>query len=159
MPKHHSIKLSGKERFESNIMMEPNTGCWLWTGIANTNGYPQMKINGERVLVHRYSYELAYGAIPEGLCVLHRCDTPSCVNPKHLFAGTQQDNMADCKNKGRFARMTGENNGYASLTDEVVLCILKDQRKQIVIAKAYGVSTTNICRIKRREAWKHIVFP
>lgn len=84
-----------------------STGCWLWTGGRQTpsptspSGYGKVQVNGRRVFAHRRAYELACGPIPVGLQVLHRCDTPLCIRPAHLFLGTQADNMADMAAKGR----------------------------------------------------------
>lgn len=76
--------------------------CWLWTASKRRRGYGRFTV--KRVIslaAHRVAYELTYGSIPEGLVICHKCDNPSCVNPTHLFAGTQQDNRDDCKQKGR----------------------------------------------------------
>lgn len=79
--------------------------CWLWTAhVAGSNGYGQFAITHIRMtMAHRFSYELHYGAIPDGLKVLHSCDTPRCVRPDHLFLGTNADNTADMFAKGRAA--------------------------------------------------------
>ena len=90
-------------RFWSKV--QPTEGCWLWTGARSTEGYGYIGVGPRRnhkdVLAHRLMWELTYGPIPNGLWVLHRCDTPSCVRPDHLFLGTHQDNMDDMKRKGR----------------------------------------------------------
>lgn len=83
---------------------EPNTGCWLWCGTLNQNGYGKIlrRVHGE-VSAHRLFWTAHRGPIPDGLWVLHRCDTPACVNPAHLFLGTIQDNTYDMIAKGRAA--------------------------------------------------------
>ncbi len=83
-----------------NYEPEPNTGCWLWLGRRDDEGYGRFKANGVR-LAHREFYLHHRGAIPDGHDVLHRCDTPACVNPNHLFTGTHADNMRDMIKKGR----------------------------------------------------------
>lgn len=94
-----------KDRFIEKISI--GNDCWLWLGgvLANTMGYGQIGIGGRRdrktLLAHRVSYELFIGPIPSGLQVLHECDNPPCVRPRHLFLGTQLDNMKDMMNKGR----------------------------------------------------------
>ena len=108
-----------QERFDAKWIPEPMSGCWLWTGAVLSAGYGLMR--GRRpgnILAHRVSWELAHGPIPEDQYVLHRCDVPSCVNPNHLFLGTQKDNMADCVKKGRI--MSGERHGRAKLTDKQI---------------------------------------
>jgi hypothetical protein len=95
-------------KVDKNGPINPGLGtkCWIWT--ANTScGYGRFRIGSavdgtrRKAFAHRLSYELANGAIPPGLFVCHRCDTPACVNPAHLFVGTQQMNMSDCAAKGR----------------------------------------------------------
>lgn len=80
------------------------SGCWLWQGCVNTTGYGMVSWAGRKnIVAHRLSWTIVNGPIPEGLNALHKCDTPRCVNPEHIFLGTQKDNAADCLAKGRFA--------------------------------------------------------
>ena len=79
------------------------TPCWLWVGTKNTHGYGQMGLNGKIIGAHRAAVLLSGTEIPKGLWVLHRCDTPACVRPSHLFLGTRQDNTDDKVSKGRQA--------------------------------------------------------
>lgn len=91
-------------RFEKYVHAEPTTGCYLWTGGTQSKGYGVFNNpRGHRGvgLAHRLSYEHHVGLIPEGMHVLHRCDTPACVNPEHLFLGTNLDNIHDRMLKGR----------------------------------------------------------
>lgn len=95
--------LSLKERFHANYIPEPMSGCWLWVGGTNGKGYGQLWIDGEpSIMAHRLSWELHNGPIPKGMLVCHKCDTPPCVNPDHLFIGTDKDNIQDCIKKGRY---------------------------------------------------------
>lgn len=100
-----------KERIENNSIPVPESGCWIWLGATKGNvplrEYGHL-ITGSRqddsrktVAAHRASYEAYIGPIPEGMFVCHHCDTPSCVNPAHLFIGTRQDNVDDRERKGR----------------------------------------------------------
>lgn len=93
---------SVQERFESKVMPVPESGCWLWMGKRTHEGYGVFWVGGKGRAAHRYSVELATGSpIPAGLFACHKCDTPSCVNPDHLFLGTTGDNMRDSSQKGR----------------------------------------------------------
>lgn len=76
--------------------------CWLWARALTGEGYGNIWVNKKVVHSHRFSWELHNGPIPKGVLVLHRCDTPRCVRPDHLFLGSQMDNTHDCINKGRF---------------------------------------------------------
>lgn len=85
-----------EQRFHEKYEVCPESGCWLWTASVRNGGYGQLNVDGKIVGAHRVSYELHNGLIPEndsyhGMCVLHKCDTPRCVNPEHLFLGTHQD--------------------------------------------------------------------
>jgi HNH endonuclease len=92
--------VSLEQRLKAGLVRDPDTGCLIWTG-----SHKGMHKNGRygtiAVSTHRLAWELANGPIPEGMHVLHRCDTPACCNPDHLFLGTQTDNMADKTRKGR----------------------------------------------------------
>lgn len=92
-------------RFEQSIERIPIGGCWLWMRSTGNYGYGQFALTPQRqVRAHRYSYEARHGPIPAGMVVCHRCDNPCCVNPEHLFLGTQRDNIQDCIQKGRFKK-------------------------------------------------------
>lgn len=101
------------------------SSCWLWTGTLNGSGYGQVRRLGKAPLCHRLMFEVTFGPIPKGMCVLHHCDTPACVNPKHLFLGTPQDNVDDCIKKNRRRYRHGDNHHNAKLTDAQVADIKK----------------------------------
>ncbi len=92
-----------RERIENQIEINIYN-CWVWQGATNdgtANGYGNIKILGEKKLVHRVYWEIINGCIPKDMCVCHHCDNPPCINPEHLFLGTHTDNMRDKTNKGR----------------------------------------------------------
>ena len=93
------------EFVNKRIKKAPN-GCWEWTGSVNDKGYGLIYVEGKSKRAHRITYQLFKSEIPKGLFICHHCDNPGCVNPEHLFVGTQKDNMQDCIRKGRFVRPT-----------------------------------------------------
>ena len=90
-----------QEKFEQKVERIPFSNCWIWKAWINEHGYGRMRVKNNLVLAHRVSWEIHKTSIPKGLCVLHHCDVPSCVNPDHLFLGTQKDNILDMFKKGR----------------------------------------------------------
>jgi hypothetical protein len=138
-----------EQRFFEFVHPEPNTGCWLWDGHLNANGYAKFGYKRTNGLAHRASYDMFIGPIPEGLWVLHKCDVPCCVNPEHLFLGTQQDNMDDMHAKKRERHPVGIEHGRTKLTEADVRAIRADSRSSRQLAKLYGVDKTNILAIKR----------
>ena len=144
------------QRFWDKV--EKTDDCWLWTGGKRRRGYGTFKYNGKMVAAHRFSYTENRGVIPPGSYVLHTCDTPSCVNPDHLFLGTRADNMADMVTKGRAQR--GESRPHAKLADHDVRAIRSahhDGESQSSIARRYAVSQTSIWKIVHRLRWGHVV--
>ena len=104
----HEEKLAARRALKSRVkykesfyIINETTSCWEWIGCKWKSGYGYLRINRKHISAHRYMYELYKGAIPDGYCVCHSCDNPSCVNPEHLWLGTQGDNMRDAYQKGR----------------------------------------------------------
>jgi len=140
-----------EERFYEKVMPEPNTGCWLWSGSLNNRGYARIHVDKKNKLASRVSFSMHNGKINDSLLVCHSCDTPSCVNPDHLFLGTHEDNLTDCVIKGR--RPFTQNR----LTIEDVLIIkerLKNGETQNSIAKDFCVHHVSIGNIKQGKTWK-----
>ena len=130
-------------------------GCWVWIGNKNADGYGRLRYHGARWMAHRVAYRLTKGPIPYGLCVCHSCDNPACVNPDHLWLGTQAANQWDRKRKNRQA--LGEKNGRAKLTVRQVRDILaRPKRSHTSLARLYGVSPSTIDAIFAGRHWNHI---
>lgn len=134
--------------------------CWLFTGGAKNGFHGSLYYKGAPWQAHRLAFTLVKGPIPEGMKVLHSCDVGRCVNPDHLFLGTQTDNIADMDAKGRSNRpQPGEKNGRALLSESQVLEIrqLYDEGKSpLTLSETYGVSRSIIYKIGKRESWRHL---
>lgn len=131
--------------------------CILWTGNKNKKGYGLIGYLGDYFSTHRLAYIAEHGDIPKGLHVLHTCDVPNCTNPKHLWIGTNTDNILDRMKKGR--SNVGQNVSFSKLTDNNVIDIRKKLAKGETcasLAKTYNVTPSNISYIKRNKTWKHI---
>ena len=151
------------ERFWAFASKGRKNDCWQWNGSVNNNGYGRLNRNGRIVYAHRLSYELAYGCVPDGVDVLHRCDNPPCVNPTHLFLGTQADNNLDCREKGRHScgiRPRGERHSRAKLTERDVKKIhrLHGEGKvsHKLLGEMFGVSRSAISLVLSRKNWSHV---
>lgn len=97
-----------KEIILDRCALNPKTGCWIWMGRVNYQGYGKIKENGKTIRVHRRAYELWVAEVPVGMCVLHNCpggDNPSCCNPDHLRCGTKRDNLMDRLQKGKSGKV------------------------------------------------------
>src|SRR5690606_5411912 len=137
------LRRSLRDRFYDKVSPEPNSGCWLWTGATNELGYGVIGLGRREqgtAKAHRVSYELHKGPT-NGLCVLHECDNPACVNPSHLFLGTLKDNSRDCVRKGR--NFIPDNRGtkakWARLNEDHVREIRMRRLKGTEYARMYGV--------------------
>ncbi len=149
-------------RFLSFFVRGKKEDCWLWTGSPNSAGYGTIRMPGRKgktALAHRLAFFIAHGAFDETLCVCHECDTPLCVNPNHLFLGTNAENVADRDKKGRCRAggKPGEKCGHAKLTDDKVRAIRSDNRTHEEIADSFGVARSTITNIKLGRTWKHIL--
>lgn len=143
-------------RFAAKWIAEPNSGCWIWTAAGNENGYGHIGFRRRVEKAHRAAWLLFHGPIPDGMDVLHRCDTPPCVNPDHLFLGSNVDNVRDKVSKGRQAGAPGGRNGRAKLTDELVATLrarVRAGETASSVGRSLGVSVSTACRIVRGELW------
>ena len=132
------------------------SGCWEWKKRIHDGGYGVVSLNGRLEQAHRASWMVFVGEIPQGMQVNHRCHNRSCINPEHLYIGTQTENMKDMKDAGRENRATGERNGNARLTKGMVLSIkllLKEGKKSKEIASVFGVAPTTVSAIKNKKIW------
>jgi hypothetical protein len=159
MPRIYT-KTDPAERFWKKVNKNTPSGCWEWTGAKSSGGYGSLGVDGKTVRAHRFSYELHFEKIADGLEVLHKCDNCKCVRPDHLFVGTQLDNVKDMRAKGRarYGETKGAKNGRAKLTEKDVRIIRRLGTKMGAkkISKILGFAETTIHDIIRRLTWKHI---
>ena len=153
-----------RERFERKYIPEPNSGCWLWIGaIGGRDGRAMIGMYGKVSYASHVSWLLFRCDFPLSPKdkVLHSCDIPSCVNPDHLWLGSQTDNVRDCKKKGRLKppvgySFLGESHGRAKLTEANVLEIRTGVLSNKEYAKKFGVHPVCVSHVKLRKTWKHL---
>jgi len=143
-------------RFWPKIDISDDDDCWPWIARAkHPFGYGRMTAGrGMNLKAHQISWALKYGAIPDGMFILHSCDNPECCNPHHLKIGTQKDNMQDCKHRGRLSPPPvhiGDNHPRAKLRSSILDCIRSDRRAAHLVAEDYGVCSKTIYRVRHGE--------
>lgn len=138
--------------------------CWLWTGNQYTDGYPQFWYAGRSVRGTRFVYTQTYGPFDPVLLICHKCDTPLCVRPDHLWLGTQQENIRDAWRKGRatahWTPLRGAKNGMTKLTPVQVADIRARYHPGVVtlvdLARTHGVSKYAVWCVLKRLTWAHL---
>lgn len=155
-PLENEVHEKLRAKIKKYTKINKKTGCWEWQRYLS-KGYGMMIYKGRATGMHRISWIVFKNENPGELFVLHKCDNRKCINPDHLFLGTQKDNIKDMYNKGR--NKCNATYGNTKLTEEQVLEIRKIDKKLhtcIEIGKKYGVNATAINKIQRRKTWKHI---
>jgi hypothetical protein len=166
------------KRFYAKTKLDEATGCLLWVGAKKESGYGIMMVNREMFRAHRLSYIIHHGPIPEGLCVMHSCNTPACVSEKHLSVGTHLENMRQMYREGRRIAATGDKSGARKWPDSYAKgeksALSKLTESQVIeireryalggishkkLGKQYGVCANNVMAIVRGMNWKHVPMP
>ncbi|MBA0362397.1 HNH endonuclease signature motif containing protein [Stenotrophomonas maltophilia] len=137
-----------KARFEEKVQPVTESGCWIWMAGDFSNGYGCFTVGGVSVKAHRASYLIYKGALPKNLMVCHKCDTPSCVNPDHLFLGTAADNLRDAMEKGRFPASFHR----AAIDSSTVAAIRRDSQLMTNrnLCRKYDMSKGSVYRVVHR---------
>ena|SRR3990167_3201580 len=156
--------LSPEERFWSCVdkdgpLLNQSDKCWIWLASRSKEGYGHFYYGGPQQ-AHRVSWRIAHGNVPPGKLVLHHCDNPPCVNPSHLYVGTDADNVKDQVARGRLRRARGVDAGLAKLTEGQVITI----RRMYAAGKCslpqlshqFGIAVNAVWMIVRRLTWKHL---
>lgn len=145
-------------RLSARCVKDESSDCILWFGTKNNKGYGRITYEKKQISVHRVSYELANGPIPDGKFVLHSCDNPLCVNPNHLSLGDQKENMRQASDRGRVKvpKCKGIEQGNCKLSENDVLKIRESIGTVVSVAKEFNVSPATISRIRLRKGWTHI---
>lgn len=143
-------------RFDANV--KKTDTCWLWTGCLNSAGYGTLSVDCKSKLAHRLAWDLFKTEKIGSAFVLHLCDVKTCVNPSHLFNGTQADNMADKIRKGRhrFGVLKGVKHGSCKLTEDDVRTIRASKQPWRLLAQQFETSVGNVAMIRSRKTWRHL---
>lgn len=146
--------------FPDAIIPLTECGCWIWMKPLDRTGYGRIRAPGQKVRLavqaHRLSWTITNGPIPNGLKVCHSCDIRCCVNPDHLFVGTQAENMADMSRKGRASIRRGTESHFAKLKHEDVLFILSSDLPYADLTRKFGVSDQTVYRIRSGRGYRDI---
>ena len=151
--------MSSVEKFWLRVDRRGADECWPWTGAYHgKRAYGSFYFGRrERVAAHRFAFQLANGPIPDGMCVCHRCDVRGCVNPAHLFLGTDADNKRDMFEKGRVP--SGERHWRSRLTTSAVEEIRSSSEPNHVLAIRFGVCRSTVSMARRGKRWQGISVP
>jgi hypothetical protein len=148
------MRLTAGENIGRQLIKTTN-GCWIYIGARDRKGYGRVKFKGKLTLVHRASWEMSNGAIPPKLLVCHKCDTPSCVNPKHLFLGTYADNNNDKIKKGRYKNYNTDKticvNGHALTKDNVYMIYGSRKCKQCSRDRALAYRHEHLFEVREKQ--------
>jgi hypothetical protein len=152
------------EKFWSKVDKQGPNGCWVWTGKTIRGGYGDFaqSVNGKwkHIIAHRWAWAEAHGEVPAGILVLHHCDNPPCVNPEHLFLGTQQDNVLDMHSKRRGNPPRGEEQPTSKLTvqdvEEIRRLINVEHASRSAVGRQFGLHHETVRKIALGRLWSHV---
>jgi hypothetical protein len=144
------------DRIVAKSQPDINTGCWVWSGFTDRDGYGTIKVSGISRRAHRVAYEVWHGPIAENLVVRHRCDNASCVNPNHLLVGTHAENVQDMDARGRRTIQLGPKNNGVKVSVDQVIAAFTDRRATSVVARDLGMTRENVGMIRRRRSWRSV---
>lgn len=142
------------ERLSNYVVSD--TGCWVWQGYKNKDGYGKLNAHKKMISTHRVAYSHRYGPIPPWLMVCHDCGNRACINPEHLYLGTAKENADDMVRHGNAGTQKGEDIGNSKLKERDVLAIRASDMTGSGLSRLYGVTPTTISYIRQRKIWRHV---
>ena len=155
------MKIADNEMIRFWDKVDRTEDCWNWTGATNGVGYGRLGHRGKLVSAHRFSYELVYGRIPDGMLICHHCDNPGCVRPSHLFLGTNSDNIRDAHAKGRITMP--DRRGELSSSSKIVESDVHEIRRlnslgvtQELLGKMWRITQQHVSNIVTKKNWAHV---
>lgn len=149
-----SLRGSGVDYIAARVSVT-EAGCWAWTK-AKREGYGVLNRDGKKRQAHAFSYEAHVGPIPAGLQVNHKCHNRCCVNPAHLYVGTQKENMADMAAADRGGQPRGERSGVSKLNAQAVKEIRASREIARVLADRFSVSISAVYAVRKGLIWRHV---
>ncbi|HEU4805428.1 MAG TPA: HNH endonuclease signature motif containing protein [Nitrobacter sp.] len=135
---------------------KPDSGCWEWHETRTAKGYGVIRHKGKTMAAHRSAYATFIGPLSDGMQINHKCDNPPCINPAHLYQGTQRDNVADMIARGRIDRKGVNCNGLRKLDEAMVRQIRASHMSTRKAAALFGVSQHTISDVRTGKSWGHI---
>lgn len=156
LPRNRKGEAGLRKRLEARAFPCPASGCHFYDGYLTEKGYGRMRLGRRLLKAHRVAWEMEHGPIPSGQVVCHRCDIPSCVNPTHLFLGTQGDNVADMVTKGRNRSVRGSDHPCARLSEEDVVAIRASSETTAALSRKYGLTKAAVRSARNGKTWSHI---
>jgi hypothetical protein len=156
--KMRDVNLSLKERFDSNYIKNNESGCWIWSSSLNHDGYGRIFFKGTRKMAHVVAFEIYREEVPAGMKVCHTCDVRCCVNPSHLFLGTQLDNVRDMITKGRANIPKGSMKKNSKIDEKTAILIKRGLVAGVTptkLAITLSVSRHIVFSIKNGKSWRH----
>src|SRR5262245_35056999 len=152
---YHTARRAPDEAFWDKVEHPDLFSCWLWKAYKSRQGYGRLNIRGRVVLAHRRAWELTQGPIPPAMAVCHRCDTPACVNPAHLFVAPQTENIADMRRKGR-ARHGRDRSKLTEDDVRTIRGLVAAGASYGAAGRAFGISSGCVGDMVHRRTWAHV---
>jgi hypothetical protein len=152
-----ALKVWTSDRIFESSMPVTECGCWIWMRPIHKKGYAYASLKGKMTRVNRLSWEVHNGPITEGLHVLHKCDTPLCVNPDHLFLGTNTDNVRDKWEKDREVVLRGADHPRSKLNPHMVRLIRSSPLSCKELGRRLGVNSGTVSSVRSGKTWSHVL--